>query len=199
MTDDPGEQAAKVAVAIKRTRTARGMTLRSLAEAAGLSPGFLSMAERGSSSLSLTSLFAVAEALGVNASELLDGSERRGTPAEHAVSRADDAAAARITAGDRAYRVMTGDLPDQRLEGLLMVVRPTDRPSPVTEHTGEEFCYLLSGELVVHLPGEELVLGPGDTLHFKSRVPHALHNRGPGDARALWVVDHPLLHRWPGG
>ncbi|WP_431036037.1 helix-turn-helix domain-containing protein [Streptomyces sp. P6-2-1] len=194
MAEQPHQEAGqRVAATIKRLRTARGLTLRALAERSGLTPGFLSMAERGGTSLSLTSLFTLAEALETDPAALLGTTPaHRAAPTPYTVTRATDPAP-EITSGARAYRVLTGSLPDQGLEGLVLTVRPTPEPSPVTQHDGEEFCYVLTGELVLHLPEGPHSLHPGDALHLKSQVPHALHNPGPTDATALWVVDHPML------
>ncbi|MER7012268.1 XRE family transcriptional regulator [Saccharopolyspora sp. NPDC000359] len=183
-----------VGAEIKRIRTERGLTLRELADRCGLSPGFLSLAERGINSISLTSLFALAGALDVDAVELLGAAGRRDRR-EYSVSRHDDPDATRVVMGEREHRVLTADLPDQRIEALVTAVHPTTEPSPVTQHDGEEFCYVLRGELTFLLPEETAVLAAGDSIHFKSRVPHAIHNRGTDIAEVLWAVDRPLLRR----
>ncbi|MFH8985457.1 helix-turn-helix domain-containing protein [Streptomyces varsoviensis] len=187
-------KAQQVGAEIKRLRTERGLTLRELADHCGLSAGFLSLAERGINSISLTSLFALAGALEVDAVELLGTAGRRSRHA-YAITRGADPDALRVVTGEREHRVLTADLPDQRLEVLATQVRPTAEPSPVTQHDGEEFCYVLRGELAFSLPDETAVLAAGDSIHFKSRVPHAVHNRGPGIAEVIWAVDRPLLRR----
>ncbi|MER6878282.1 XRE family transcriptional regulator [Amycolatopsis sp. NPDC000673] len=191
MESDP---ALQVGAAIKRVRSSRGMTLRELAERCGLSPGFLSLAERGVNAISLTSLFAIAGALEVDAVELLGAAGQR-RRAEYAVSRRDDVRAARVVMGEREHRVLTAELPDQRLEVLATKIQPTSDSSPVTQHDGEEFCYVLSGELTFLLPDESVVLAAGDSIHFKSATPHAVHNQGDTVAEVLWTVDRPLLRR----
>lgn len=195
----PAEPAADartrlVGAEIRRIRTRRGWTLRDLAERCGLSAGFLSQAERGINAISLTSLFALAGALEVDAVALLGAAGRRGGHA-YAVTRHDDPHAPQVALGEREHRVLTADLPDQRIEVLATTVRPTAEPSPATEHDGEEFCHVLRGELAFLLPDETAVLAAGDSIHFKSRIPHAVHNRGTDVAEVLWAVDHPLLRR----
>lgn len=196
---EPAEPAADgptqlVGAEIKRLRTERGLTLRELAERCGLSAGFLSLAERGINSISLTSLFALAGALEVDAVELLGAAGRR-SRYEYSIARHDDPHAMRLVLGEREHRVLTADLPDQRIEVLATTVHPTTEPSPFTQHDGEEFCYVLRGELTFLLPDETAVLVAGDSIHFKSRIPHAIHNRGTDIAEALWTVDRPLLRR----
>ena len=44
-------------------------------------------------------------------------------------------------------------------------------------HAGQEYGYLLEGELEVTVGFEVFTIGPGDALSFDSSVPHLLRNR----------------------
>ncbi|MEV0261947.1 helix-turn-helix transcriptional regulator [Streptomyces sp. NPDC050617] len=96
----PPAPARLVGAEIKRIRTERGLTLRGLAEHCGLSADFLSLAELGINSISLTSLFALASALDVGAVELL-GAAGRGSPQAYAITRRDAPDALRVVMGER--------------------------------------------------------------------------------------------------
>jgi transcriptional regulator with XRE-family HTH domain len=58
-------------------------------------------------------------------------------------------------------------------------------------HAGQEYGYLLEGELEVTVGFEVFTIGPGDALSFDSSVPHLLRNRTDADARGIWCVLHP--------
>jgi transcriptional regulator with XRE-family HTH domain/mannose-6-phosphate isomerase-like protein (cupin superfamily) len=58
-------------------------------------------------------------------------------------------------------------------------------------HAGQEYGYLLEGELEVTVGFEVFTIGPGDALSFDSSVPHLLRNRTGSDARGIWCVLHP--------
>lgn len=58
-------------------------------------------------------------------------------------------------------------------------------------HAGQEYGYLLEGELEVTVGFEVFTIGPGDALSFDSSVPHLLRNRASVDARGIWCVLHP--------
>ena len=58
-------------------------------------------------------------------------------------------------------------------------------------HAGQEYGYLLDGELEVTVGFEVFTIGPGDALSFDSSVPHLLRNRTDRDARGIWCVLHP--------
>jgi len=183
-----------VGTELRRLRQSRGLTLRELGARANLSPGFLSLAERGACSLSLTSLFALAAALSVEPTELLHaGTAGAPRPAEHVVTRAGRRDEARFVVGEREYCPLSRGLPDRALEGLVVTVRPTGTAAPEASHAGEEIAYVLRGELVFTIRGEDVVLGEGDSIHLKSRTPHTMRNRTDRSAEALWVVTEPLL------
>lgn len=55
-------------------------------------------------------------------------------------------------------------------------------------HPGDELIYLLEGELCVTVAGESHSLHPGDSLSFKSHLPHRWDNVGPGEARVIWTL-----------
>ena len=58
-------------------------------------------------------------------------------------------------------------------------------------HAGQEYGYLLEGELEVTVGFEVFTIGRGDALSFDSSVPHLLRNRTDVDARGIWCVLHP--------
>ncbi|MGO3682722.1 helix-turn-helix domain-containing protein [Brevibacterium aurantiacum] len=188
------DHAVRVGAAIRKVRNDQGLSLRALADKCGLSSGFLSLAERGVSALSLTSLFALAEALGVDAVVLLGATE---TPLEksYVVRRHDSPDNIRVVMGDREHFVLSGDLPDQKLEALRTTVSPTENTPEMTKHDGEEFCYVLDGELTFTFTDGEAILRAGDSIHFTSSKPHSVHNDTQTPTKTLWIVDRPLLHR----
>ena len=60
-------------------------------------------------------------------------------------------------------------------------------------HEGEEFAYVLSGELVYIVDGIEYHLGPGDSIHLRSSVPHAMRNTKDEPVQAIWVLTPRLM------
>lgn len=55
-------------------------------------------------------------------------------------------------------------------------------------HRGEEFLYLLEGELEYRLLGERIILKEGDSLHFDSKVPHAFYGKGQIPPKAILII-----------
>lgn len=59
------------------------------------------------------------------------------------------------------------------------------------EHPGEELVHVLSGALQFTVGGPVYLLGPGDSLHFRSVQPHSWCNPTAVDANALWMALRP--------
>jgi transcriptional regulator with XRE-family HTH domain len=55
-------------------------------------------------------------------------------------------------------------------------------------HPGDELIYLLEGNLRVTIAGETYLLQAGDSLSFKSHLPHRWENIGDGEARVIWTL-----------
>jgi len=55
-------------------------------------------------------------------------------------------------------------------------------------HPGDELIVLVEGSLKVTIAGEEYSLTAGDSLSFKSHLPHRWDNVGDGDARVIWTL-----------
>jgi quercetin dioxygenase-like cupin family protein len=79
-------------------------------------------------------------------------------------------------------------------------VSPSRRGNEHYRHEGEEWIYVLSGQLTISLLGKTFDLEPGDAAHFESRLPHRLIARGGREAEVLVVAapswsptNHPNL------
>jgi len=183
----------RIGSVIRTLRQERGMSLRDLSGRTGLSTGFLSLVERGKSSLALTSLHTVAKALDTEVSaffpdEALDQAHRP----PH-VSRADERPQLAVMAQQRTYKLLSARASGLVLEPLLVTVHPSETIEEPYAHEGEEFAYVLSGELRFVIAGTEYRLGPGDTIHFPSTTPHAIHNDNDEPVEAIWVLTPRLF------
>jgi transcriptional regulator with XRE-family HTH domain len=185
---DDGDAIRAIGAAIRELRTEQGLSLREFSKLTGFSIGFLSQVERGRSSLALTSLHKVAKALGTDVASLFPvGQAGEPHPLPH-VTRADEHSEIAIAASQRTYKVLSGRAPNRVLEPLFVTIHPSERIEEAYNHEGEEFCYVLSGELRYVIDGTEYRLGQGDSIHFRATVPHAIQNDTDEPVEALWVL-----------
>lgn len=176
---------------IRELRKARGLTLEQLAQLSGLSRSFISEAERGFSSMTLTSLKRIAEALGVTLADFFQPPTTSDSPR---IVRAQERKEFRLDDTGHIYLCsLGGQLPDKRMEPILSTMPPTTTEVTPHSHPGEEFVMVLEGTLTVIYDTEEFELGPGDSIHMISTVPHAWVNRTDKTIHILSVNTPPLL------
>lgn len=192
-SDRDAQYLREIGATIRALRQERGLSLRDLSRLTGFSISFLSLVERGRSSLALTSLHKVATALGTSVASFFPAVGRaREATAPH-VARASGGASQLSTGSQRTYRILSGRGFSRVLEPLLVTVEPSDTIEEAYAHAGEEFAYILSGELRFVIDGVDNRLGPGDSIHFDSTVPHSIHNDTDAPVEALWVLTPRLF------
>lgn len=202
MSTEEVDQTKAIGAAVRSYRKAKGLTLRELADASGLSAGFLSLAERGRSAFALTSLRAIATAMDLRINDFLafeadttGAEETNALPLNHEVHihHADEPAGLEIIASGHKYQLLSSAWPGRQLEPILVTVPPHLHDEVPAGHEGEEICYVLKGELVFIAGEEEHLLREGDSIHIDSRLPHALRNLSDRQVETLWVVTPPIL------
>ncbi len=172
---------------IRALRRQKGLTLEQLSRASGLSTPFLSEVERDLASPAVTSLANIARALGTSMSYFVD------TGGEGAsFRRADSVIFFELVAGQARFGRLAGHSDGRQLEPMLVRI-PPGTAWPKFGHAGEEFVYVISGELTVTLGEERQVLKAGASGHHPSTVDHDWVNEGETETVVIWVGSLPLL------
>jgi transcriptional regulator with XRE-family HTH domain len=174
---------------VRRLRLRKKLGLVQLGEHTGLSPALLSKIERGHLFPTLPTLMRIALVFGVGLDHFFKEDGDR--PIYAVVRKAD-----RIRLPDKAgrtspaYRFESLDYPvsERKLNGYYVEIESEDEPSEPHEHTGAEIIYVLRGELVVNLEGEDFTLGEGDSMYFDSAHPHSYRRQGQALCAAVVVV-----------
>ncbi len=172
---------------VNSLRKAKGMTLQQLGETAGLSASFLSQVERGRAFPTVISLASIAQALGVSPSYFFPPPHLEGP-----VVRSYERHPFRLQDHHVVYARLGGDFDGRCLEPLL-VTYPPHFDSEVFNHVGEEFCILLEGRVAFTIDGDQHVLAPGDSMHFRSNRTHKVSNPTDEPAQLVFVNTPPYL------
>jgi transcriptional regulator with XRE-family HTH domain len=172
---------------LRSTRRARGLTLRDLAERAGVTESFLSQVEREVSSPSIASLQRICRALGISIGELLDTGSRVGR-----LVRREDRRRITYPGLGAADEFLTADV-HGRLQVILSTIDPGGGtgPEPYSHDSDEECLVVLEGRLDLWVGDDRVELAEGDAITYPSRVPHRNVNPGPAPARVLFCVTPP--------
>ncbi|MBU0595817.1 cupin domain-containing protein, partial [Candidatus Bipolaricaulota bacterium] len=179
---------AQIGETLRKLRLEQGVTLKRLAETCGLSTSFLSQAERGLSSISVSTLERVCSALGLSLREFFAEADPAGVVDEaHAqVLRVADQPAVNLSDAAIKYRFLGREFPGRLFEVVIGEI-PRGYVYPPASHEGEEFGYVVEGRLRLSLSDAEYDLGPGDSYHFGAHTVHGYEATGEQDVRVLWV------------
>lgn len=167
---------------IRRARQQRHMTIAQLAEASGLSKGFISLVERDHASLSIPSLLRLCKVLDIRFGSLFEPAAMYTK-----VVRADQRP--RITGSTVVDHLLTPS-GERALEVLETHVAPGGSPGPeLYSFSAEtEFIYVITGRIEVIFGEETVELAQGDALTFAASQPHTLANPSSETTRLLVVL-----------
>ena len=176
-----------VGVRLRELRGLRRLTLREVAERADLSESFLSQVERGRSSASVGSLRRIADALGVEISDLFAPL----VPTRPKVLRRDDRPG--LAFGVLGRKLMLTPRPLHELE---VFVGELERGGSTGEEqyahgTSEELFVVLRGSVRLELGDDVHELEPGDSILYRSSTPHRIVNAGEDLAEVMWIISPP--------
>ncbi|MFJ5553393.1 helix-turn-helix domain-containing protein [Streptomyces sp. NPDC093225] len=182
---EPTPEALAVGRVIRARRKERGVPMAELAARSGLSQPFLSQLERGLTTPSLSSIYRIAEALDVAPGTFLRPPARPGT-----VSHESDPQVIRVSeAAGQVARVLIPGGSSGLMEAYEHHFEPGRGERGWFRHPGEDFLYVLEGEIVLELEGEEpLTLRAGQSAHHRGDVPHRCRLATETAARTLLVI-----------
>ena len=165
---------------LRNRRKELSLTMQAVADAAGLSVGFISQVERGLTAPSLASLASLAEVLQADISEFLQqsptSSRATHTSRRHAYS---------VTGATVSYERLSTVFPNSQLHSVIVHEPPGRRAEPMS-HRGEEMFYVINGEITVEIEGDVDILRKGDSIHFDSRRVHVTWNHTTKTVSILW-------------
>ncbi|WP_336631624.1 MULTISPECIES: helix-turn-helix domain-containing protein [unclassified Microbacterium] len=182
---EAGNNRIEIGSRIRAARQQQQMTIDDVAQASGVTRGFLSRVERDLASPSVATLIALCDVLSLDVGSLFQA------PDVHLV-RHDERLRLNLGGVDSTDRLIT-----PRRESRVQVVR-----SEIADggHGGEEryslaaeveVVHVLSGRIEVEFSHESLVLETGDSLTFDGREPHTWRSVG-GEAEVIWVLTPAL-------
>jgi quercetin dioxygenase-like cupin family protein/DNA-binding XRE family transcriptional regulator len=173
-----------VGARLRELRTERGLSMRSLSRLSGLSTNALSMIERSLTSPSVSTLYKIADALGVPITAFF-----RQEPARKQIVFCKASERRRIPVPRGLWEGLGGESFAEGVEPLMITLeRGANSGHFSMLHSGHEFVLCLEGELHYEVEEERFTLLPGDSLLFSARLEHRWRNANTSTTRALIVL-----------
>jgi len=184
----------RVGEKIKELREDQAMSLDEMARLSGLSSSVLSQIENHMVSPPLGTLIRLAKALKVPVGAFY-GEEARDP---FCLVRADERKVVSRFASTEglsygySYESLGFAKKDRRMEPFIVTLTKPEVPEvDPNQHAGEEFIYVLEGEVEIKLGEHTDVLKPGDSIYYDANIPHVVKAHGEGEAKIVAVI-------WPG-
>ena len=178
----PGDKISDPGKSISRLRKEKGWTLAEVSKKTGVAISTLSKIENNKASPTYEVLVRLAEGLGLDFVELLDGGSVRFASGIRTINRAGQGVNYTTSLGE--YEALSTELAYKALQPMIVRI-PFDggsQPRLFSKHSGEEFVYVLEGEIEFFMDRYAATrLNVGDSVHFDANMTHsflALGGRG---------------------
>jgi transcriptional regulator with XRE-family HTH domain len=170
----PAAKEERIGDRIRRLRTDKGVSLEALAKATGCSTEELAAYENGTAQPQLGALMKLSRALDTVFGKLLSGEgdksfavirRETGIPVERSATEGQKKVYSYFSLGSRVK--------DRHMEPLIVHLEESPQGKP-SVHDGEEFIHVLEGTVKLIIDQETHELEPGDSVYYKSTVPHLI-------------------------
>lgn len=180
-------EADHIGTRLRQRRLALRLTLRNVAEAAGLSEGFVSQLERGVHSGSIATLQKIAKVLGLEVGDLFTASWDN----RPAVTRFTDQQGFSFGVDGRKLRLTPKHF--NHLEVFIGVFEAggSTGVEPYSHGDSEELLLVISGEVEVTVAEAVHRLSALDSITYSSSAPHRVREVGNATATVLWAIAPP--------
>ncbi|MBE6048975.1 MAG: cupin domain-containing protein [Clostridium sp.] len=171
---------------IRRLRIEKQLTQEELANRCELSKGFISQVENDLTSPSIATLMDILEILGTKPTEFFSDKEQ-----ERITFKADDMF--EKNDNELKYKLMwlVPNAQKNAIEPIMLTLEPEGRYVEEEPHEGEEFGYVLSGTITLHIGNKKHKVKKGESFYFKPRENHYISNTGKTLAKVIWISTPP--------
>lgn len=171
---------------IRRLRIEKQLTQEELANRCELSKGFISQVENDLTSPSIATLIDILDTLGTDLKEFFsDSSKERVTFSSEDMFEKDD--------DELKYNLkwLIPNAQKNEMEPIMVTLGENGRYIEEEPHEGEEFGYVLSGTIYLHLGNRKYKVKKGESFYFKPRENHYISNAGKISAKIIWISTPP--------
>mgnify|MGYP000713518050 CR=1 FL=1 len=171
---------------IKRMRIEKQLTQEELANRCELSKGFISQLENNLTSPSIATLIDILEILGTNLKEFFsDDRDEKITYTYEDMFETENE--------ELKYSLMwlVPNAQKNMMEPIMITLKSGGQYKEEKPHQGEEFGYVLSGSIYLHIGDKKNKVKKGESFYFKPRANHYISNAGKTVAKVIWVSTPP--------
>lgn len=169
---------------IKELRIAKGLTQEELADRAELSKGFISQLERDLTSPSIATLADILQCLGVSVADFFAGDND-----DQVVFRIEDYFEKEDAELANKIEWIIPNAQKNMMEPIRVTLQAGGETYPDNPHEGEEFGYVLDGDITIHLGKQTHTAKAGESFYYRPEKKHYISSKR--GAQLIWVSTPP--------
>ena len=181
---------------IKNLREAANLSLEAMANSIGINTTQLSLIESNEVSPTISMLMKISRVFGTRLGTILDGTEESGpvvsthSQMQPTISNSNDSTELRE---HMDFYSLAKNKSDRNMDPLIIDVEYLENLDNMSNHEGEEFIYVLDGEVKVTYGTDTYTLKKGDSIYYDSIVPHIITTSSASQkAKVLAVIYTPF-------
>ena len=171
---------------IRRLRIEKQLTQEELANRCELSKGFISQVENDLTSPSIATLIDILHTLGTNLKEFFNDNE-----AERITFSSEDMFEKEDEELKYNLKWLVPNAQKNKMEPIMITLEQNGRYIEEEPHEGEEFGFVLSGTIYLHLGDKKYKVKKGESFYYKPRENHYISNCGKSQAKVIWISTPP--------
>jgi len=172
---------------IRDLRNSNGLTQQELADRTELTKGFISQLENGQVSPSVVTLLDLIECLGTTPTEFFKQEENT------QVVFTEDGYFEKFDEQNNSIQWVVPTAQGNQMEPLLVVINPHSELEEDKPHTGEEFGYVISGNIKLILGDKKYEIKSGQSFYYQATKTHKIINTTNRPAKFIWVCTPPMF------
>lgn len=191
VAEQPPEAPANLCVSdrLKLIRTQKGLSQKDVADRAGITAELVGQIEAELCNPPLGVLIKLAKALDLRMGTLISPAK----PRPYSIVRSADRRAfkrhdERVAKKGYTFEHLAFEKGDRSMEPFIVTLSPSKESEELSTHDGQEFIFILEGQLEARLEDKVEILGPGDAIYYNSNVPHLVLCHGDKPTRILAVL-----------
>ena len=171
---------------MKELRIQYGLTQQELADRAELTKGFISQLERNQNSPSVGTLLDIIQCLGTTPAEFFADAEP-----EQIVFKEEDYFEKTDEEKNNCIEWIVPNAQKNAMEPVRLTLHSGGTSEIYLPHEGEDFGYVIKGNVRIHYGAVTLTAKAGESFYFKADKKHYIENTGSRDAIVIWVTTPP--------
>lgn len=182
----------KIGSIIRKVRFSKKMTIKQLAKKVNLTSSLISQIERDVVSPSLSTLVKISTSLEV---PIIYFFSQKMLDSVTVIKKKNRRKIIVPSHSNAVYNFLSPYDIDNKIEFLLIEMEEKQGKigdeNELISHIGEECGYVIKGKLEIRLNDKKYYLEEGDSIYFKSTIPHRFENVGKGKSISIWAVSPP--------